>query len=164
MKNGFCRADAIIGFNIEDVLSYIKSYSADFHVAGLVDEAITGLAPLTETNSNKLVALSRKADSAYRSLWIANLAVKQKDCYETIFNQADALRYAGVLTNAFEKFQVAGNMRPELDEPKIECIKLCIMLNRTDVLRELVGRLDDGVLEKYFKKPELEGIWAIVNQ
>ncbi|MDD3227894.1 MAG: DUF45 domain-containing protein [Oscillospiraceae bacterium] len=164
LKNGFCLADDITEFHVADVLTYIKGYSSDFYCVGLLDEAISSLAPMTETNASKLTALSRKQDSVYRSLWISNLAVKQKHCYETLFNRADALRFAGVLEYSFEDFKLAMEIKPEVNEPKIECIKLCIMLNRIDALRELVNHLDEGVLEKYFKQTEVRTILALMKQ
>lgn len=164
LKNGFCRADNITEFFVTDVLTYIKGYSSDFNVIGLLDKAISSLAPLTETNASKLTALSRKQDSLYRSLWIANLAVKQKPCYETLFNRADALRYAGLLERSFEDFKLSMEIKPEANDPKIECIKLCVMLNRIDALRELVDQLDEGVLEKHFKQIEVRTILALLKQ
>lgn len=144
----FCLATEVKDFEVEDVLTYVSHYSMDFHVIGLLDRAIKCSAPLTENNVSKLIALSKKSDSSYRAVWIANRAVQLSRTYETLFNLGDALRYAGVLQEALETFLEATKLSLGMPDAKLESLKLCIMLEYKATALGLFNSLPEGLLQK----------------
>jgi len=98
---------------------------------------------LTEGDAKKLIAASIEETSSYRSLWIANLAVEAKLSYETLFNQADALRFASVYDTSLDVFMKASRMKPQVIEPKIEALKICIMLGNKALGRRLLVEIPE---------------------
>ncbi|MGI5872856.1 MAG: hypothetical protein ACOX8T_12565, partial [Bacillota bacterium] len=68
---------------------------------GLRDDAIFSTYPLIEDNIDEIIKESMKYPKSYRSLWLANLAVSKLENFETLFNQAIALRNINVLEDAF---------------------------------------------------------------
>jgi tetratricopeptide (TPR) repeat protein len=157
-SKGYCLATEIKDFEVADVLSYISHYSMDFHVIGLLDRAINCCAPLTEKDITKLLALSKKSVSAYRAVWIANLAVQLNRTYETLFNRADVLRYAGVLDEALETFSEAIDLSPDMLDAKLESLKLCVMLNNKNMALELFKNMPEGFVQTRCEQSVLQDI------
>lgn len=142
-QKGYCLASDIRDFDIEDVFDYLRHYSEDVFIPGLLDKAIDSCAPLTEGDARKLIAASIEETSSYRSLWIANLAVQAKPSYKTLFNQADALRFASLFDKSLDVFMAASRLKSHANEPKIEALKICIMLGNKALGRRLLDEIPE---------------------
>ena len=70
-----------------------------------------------------------KYPKSYRSLWLANLAVSKLENFETLFNQAIALRNINVLEDAFNVFSKALKFNSKSEETIKNLRELENMLN-----------------------------------
>jgi hypothetical protein len=78
-------------FSAKDVINYINSYDFDLHEVGFANNALYSTAPLIEDDYEKLIKLAYKEKNTMRTIWIANKAKLEKECFDTKFCLADSL-------------------------------------------------------------------------
>lgn len=140
-KDGFILENDIKDFLVSDVLENINTYSGEVEVIGLTDDAIYSTYPLIEDNVDKIIKESIKYPNSYRSIWLANLAVKKEENFKTVFNQGIALKNMDVLDEAFIVFKKALELNPKSEEALINLIKLCVMLDKYNDAKEYFNNL-----------------------
>lgn len=113
---GYVLENDIKEFLVSDVLDHINRYPGEFEIMGLRDDAIFSTYPLIEDNIDEIIKESMKYPKSYRSLWLANLAVSKLENFETLFNQAIALRNINVLEDAFNVFSKALKFNSKSEE------------------------------------------------
>lgn len=125
-EQGICHVNEIADVAAQEVVNFIEMYDCEILPIGLTDDVIEACAPLIEKDTEAIIKKSMEAeDEILRSLCLANLAVKQEPCFETIFNQADALRWASFFDEAAVGFEKAQQMEPT----NIVAIGFCILVN-----------------------------------
>lgn len=125
-EQGICHVNEIADVAVQGVINFIETYDSEILLIGLTDEVIEACAPLIEKDTEAIIKKSMEnEDDTLRSLCLANLAVKQEPCFETIFNQADALRWASFFDEAAVGFEKAQQMEPT----NIDAIGFCILVN-----------------------------------
>lgn len=114
--DNFCNSTDITKFDISDVFDYIDSYDCDVHKIGFSKNALSCSAPLNETDYIKLISLSHKSKYSMRSIWIANLALNYKDCFETRLCLANCLFEQLLFDAAFKEYKKALTYEPDNNE------------------------------------------------
>lgn len=102
-----CNSNDITEFNTNDVFDYINTFDCDLHKIGFSKTALSCCAPLTETDYMRLVKLSHKSKYSMRSIWIANLAIHYKDCFETRLCLANSLLDQLLFDSAIKEYEKA---------------------------------------------------------
>jgi len=113
---GACLDFEIADHLTEDVYHIIEEYDGEYHDLYMSDDAIEAFAPLTTNSVQELIDLYNKCEHGMRRLWIANLAVRRKPCYETHMIRADALSTLCLLELAEQEYQKALDAKPEASE------------------------------------------------
>lgn len=140
-KDGAIVASDISEFSLNDVLYEINTYSGEFEVMGLTDDAIYSTYPLLEENYEKIIKESLK-NRGYRSLWMANLAVKRENNFETIFNQAKALKDNYVLDDACLLYEKTLEINQSSEEAIISLLKLHVILDKKPEAEKLLNIIE----------------------
>jgi len=128
-STGICLATEVSDASFKEVADFINEYNCDYCSIGISDDSIETCSPLIESNTKKLIRLSLKVTTPTRSLCLANLAVKQDPCFETVFNKADALRYAAVFDEAAIEVEKAHQLSPSNCQTIALGIKIFVMLD-----------------------------------
>ena len=113
---GACLDFEIADYMPEDVYRIIEEYDREYHDLYISDDAIEAFAPLTTNSAQEIIDLYNKCEHGMRSLWIANLAVRRKPCYDTHMIRADALSALCLLELAEQEYQKALDAKPEASE------------------------------------------------
>jgi hypothetical protein len=125
-EQGICFLNELKDVAKQRVINFIETYDAEILPIGLTDAAIEACAPLIETDTNVIIEKSLAAENdIFRSLCLANLGAKQDPCLATVYNRADALRWATFFEEALIEFEKAYKMEPT----EIEIIGSCILMN-----------------------------------
>lgn len=140
-KNAAIVTNDTLEFSVNDVLDEINTYSGEFEVIGLTDDAIYAIYPLIEENYEKIIKESLK-NKGYRSLWMANLAAKKNNNFETIFNQAKSLEDNYVLDDACLLYEKALETNPSSEETIISLLKMYVILEKKPEAEKLLNIIE----------------------
>lgn len=118
-----------IGANtIQEDLKYINSYCEGFYELGITPCAIEKSVPYQKLSYKELYNIAI-GEFGFRGIWAANTLCKIELNYDTYFNRADALRYSGLITLAYEEMKKAYQLSNKNTICATELIKLCAMVS-----------------------------------
>ena len=109
-------------------LKYINSYCEGFYELGIAPFAIEIAAPYQNLSYKELYNIAID-EVGFRGIWAANALCKIELNYDTYFNRADALRYSGLITLAYEEMKKAYQLSNKNTLCAAELIKLCAMVS-----------------------------------
>jgi len=135
-KQGICHRGDVSHNILLEVENFIKRYSHEIFQIGLTDEVLTACSPLIEADTREIICRTVKETSRLRSLCLANLGVKQDPCFETIYNRADALRWAGFFDEAAKEVKKAHQLKPSDSQTIGLGIQVCILRGDYDQARQ----------------------------
>ena len=148
-KHGICSVSAVPEASVQEAEDFINQYNGEFYQIGINDDVIDACSPLIESDTEKISSLSMASeDNTLRSLCLANLAVKQDPCFDTIYNRADALRWATFFDKAAMELEKAHQLNPT-DSPAIGlCVQVSVILGAYDKAAEYLALLSDDDIEE----------------
>ena len=123
---------------IQEDLEYINSYCEGFYELGIAPFAIEMAAPYQKLSYKELYDIAIN-EVGFRGIWAANALCKMELNYDTHFNKADALRYSGLITLAYEEMKKAYHLSNRNPICAAELIKICAMVSDFSFGNQLIN-------------------------